>query len=157
MNITVVFGNEQWIVRLDEPDGQYSIRRTGPNQRYDIVNGKNGQPQVRLEPALSFWAPAGLIYVDGQYQPMAYTAVGTIGAVICQNGMEYTLSAAKEQGVVIRPNGDESIQVGPEIWWLATIVDLFPGICSGKTALLVRSRPAEVQVLSFVEFTRRRF
>ena len=153
-----LYKNKQWTLSVDGkgPDSwSYVIDNfdtSGKRRFYRVVAGAYGQPLIDVEPDLAFEAPLVLDYVDKDGTSLARSVVGKIGGIICQNGLRTSLTKAMDQGVVIQVNDDGSIQVGGEIWWIATILDKDKNrFLGGKDAYLVRTRPAQVRVLELAD------
>lgn len=142
------FRFKQWTLTANEADEKYNICNLGPNgekQFYEIVNGKYGEPIIVAEPEYAFDPPASLMYLDAKFEPTKPDQ--KIAGIVCQFGPRLSLTNAKKQGVVIKANGDGSIQVGDEQWWVATLFLKDKNRIRNYDAFCVRVKPNYIRIL----------
>lgn len=138
--------NMQWVVKVDGA-GDYSMFNPGPGgdrQFYMVIPGQYGQPIIIAEPDLAFSAPANLTYVNVKGE--CVEPAEKIAGIICQDGPRLSLTRAKNTGVLVKVNDDGSIQVGDEVWWIATLFSKDKNRIIGYDAFLVRKKPSQVKM-----------
>lgn len=145
------FKFKQWTVTVNEADGKYNICNLGPDgkkQFYEIVVGEYGQPIIVAEPEYAFDTPPNLRYINAKGEHVRPDQM--IAGVICQDGQRFSLTNAKNKGLEVKVNGDGSIQVNEEKWWLKTLFLKDKNRFRGYDAFCVREQPmggVEVRIL----------
>lgn len=142
------FRFRQWMLEVNEGTASYNIYNHGSNgerQFYEVVPGKYGEPIIVAEPEYAFDVSVNLCYVNAKGD--AVVPDQQIAGIICQDGPRFSLTNAKNKGVVIRANEDGSIQVGEEKWWLATLFLKDKNRFRGYDAYCVRQQPEKVRIL----------
>lgn len=159
---TLNFKNGQWAYLVTLSDEQYvkllageldidmaSMEgfnlQDGVRAFYALVLGKYGQPLFIVEPDRAFECPSDLVYVDKLDK--SATPEQKIAGIVCDGALRASLTNARKQGKPVAPNADGSIQVGDEVWWIATLFVKDKNRIFGYDAYLVRERPEQVRVL----------
>lgn len=135
----------QWTLMVE--NDEYEIVNLDSNRKqqyYKVVSGEYGQPIIVAEPDLAFAVPTELRYVNKYGGTVAPTE--KIAGIICKDGPRFSLTNAKNKGVVIKANDDGSIQVGDEVWWISTLFSKDKNRIVGYDAFLIRERPNVVMV-----------
>jgi hypothetical protein len=137
---------KQWTLTA----GEYSYELVnsaadGTRQFYMVKPGPYGQPIIVAEPDLAFDAPASLSYVNGKGEPVK--PVEQIAGIVCQDGPRLSLSNAKNKGISVSTREDGSMQVGGEVWHIATLLCKDKNRIIGYDAFLVKTKPPTVRIL----------
>ena len=158
---TLNFKKGQWTYSVNLSDEQYGRLlageldiemesmegfnlQDGVRAFYALALGKFGQPLFIVEPDRAFDCPSGLVYVDKLDKPIVPDQ--KIAGIICQEALRASLTNAMKQGKPVAPNADGSIQVGDEVWWVATLFVKDKNRIFGYDAYLVREKPERVNV-----------
>lgn len=139
----------QWALEAaNEMKETYTIVNPGSDGErrfYMVTAGKFGQPIIVAEPDLSFAAPTCFKYVNAKGEATQPTE--KIAGIICRDGIRTSLSGAKMKGVAISINADGSVQVGEEVWHLATLFQKDKNRIINYDAYLVREPRKVVRIL----------
>jgi hypothetical protein len=138
----------QWTLEVDEAAGTYEFYNrdldTGVKRFFRVVPGPYSAPRVEPEPELAF-GPPNLKYQNAKGQEVVPDE--KISGIICQGGIRASLSNLKSKGIAVTVNTDGSLQVGDEVWWLATLFSKDKNRFLNYDAYLVRNQPDVVTVL----------
>lgn len=117
--------NGDWFVEVYKDNGYYEIFNVGPDDAlrfYMVRAGQYGNPIIIAEPDLAFDVPSTLHCFNSKNEKVVPDQ--KIAGIICKDGPRLSLTNAKKQGIVVmaHPDGDGSLQIGEEKWWIRTLL-----------------------------------
>lgn len=124
--MTAQFQFGQWTLRF-MADGGYefvNLDLDGKSRYYRVVPGRFNQPLIDQEPnELALPVPRTLKYQRFDKGKVTEpTSDDKIIGIVCRNGPRFSMTNAKDKGVSIRVNPDDSIQVGNKAWWILLLL-----------------------------------
>jgi hypothetical protein len=140
----------QWLLNAGEES--YTISNLGPNSErryYQVVMGKYGEPCFVAEPDLAFPCSEVLIYVNAKDE----TSVPDekIAGIVCSDGQRFSLTNAKNKGILIVAQDDGSIKINDQTWWVKTLFRKDKNRIINYDAYLSKTKPEKVRIIEMAD------